>query len=136
MTVLGSGCSEEGSEPDIIEAPAYADGTIVLTDGGVFAVELWNDDGQAIVGDNTFVLRVCLSHTDQGVPGAEIGFDGFMPDEDSRVETAPTIEYVGDGQYELANVELDRPGTWQFDVDVTTDSGVQETVSFAFQLAG
>jgi hypothetical protein len=133
--LAATGCEEESSAPEQIEAPAYQDGTIVLSDEGAFAVELWNEDGEATVGDNTFVLRVCMSDTDQGIPGAHLDFEAFMPDESVALESEPTISYLGDGQYQFANVVLTEAGTWQFDVDIASDGGVEESVHIAFQLA-
>ena len=135
-TFAATGCEEEAtSDNEQIEAPAYQDGTVVLTDQGAFAVELWNEDGEASVGDNTFVLRVCMADTDQGIPNADIDFAAFMPDADVSFDGEASITYLGDGQYERANVELAEAGTWQFDIDIASGSGVEESVHIAFELA-
>lgn len=135
LGVVVSGCDDVSNEPEQIEAPAYVDGAIRLTDEGAFAVELWNKDGAAVVGANTFVLRVCMADTDQGIPGAEIDFSASMPDAEVAGAESPTVTYLGDGQYQVSDLVLEREGTWEFDVAIAVGDSLDESVTFAFQLA-
>jgi hypothetical protein len=55
-----------------------------------------------------------------------------MPLDDGLMERDIEVRYVGDGQYLLDPVELDRAGVWQLDLGIAVGATIREKVSFAF----
>lgn len=132
-------CDSEAIDEELLrEARPFVDGVAKDTEHGAFRIVLRSDDGSLEVGENQLVVRVGFhdpedpSAPGKGIPGANIGLTAWMPLDDGQVEQELPVQYLGDGEYQLAPIELDRPGIWQFDFAVAVGETMRENVSFAF----
>ncbi|PRP99598.1 FixH family protein [Enhygromyxa salina] len=118
----------------------FEDGMAWDSDQGAFRVMLWSDTGDIQVGRNDLVLRLGFHdpvHADapgQGIPGARVDIDAWMPKRDQAMETEPVVTYIGDGQYRIENVVLTDEGVWNFDFDVAVGTSMRESISLAFEI--
>lgn len=131
-----AGCAQS----EDIDAGEYVDGERKLTDHGAFTVVLSNEDGAAVVGENTFYLDVQFPDPEnpraegKGIPGAKVSLDAYMPNGEYVVDVVPEVHYMGEGQYMFEGVVLDQAGVWQFDFEIAVGKTVRESVSFAFEV--
>lgn len=143
MVLLASGaliaCDGDGSDEALVrEARPFVEGVAKDTEGGAFRVVLTTNDGALEVGDNQLVVRVGFHDPDdaldpgQGIPGAQIELLAWMPLDDGLIDRSLAAQYVGDGEYLIDGVELDRPGVWQLDLEIAVGTTMRENVSFAF----
>jgi hypothetical protein len=127
-------------EGEGVEADPYVDGTTVSTHRGAFDVTLTSDSGDLVLGENHLVVRVAFPDPNdpnaegKGVPGAEIELDAWMPNEDHTTRIEPSVTYLGDGEYLVAPVLLDRAGVWALDFDIRVGASIDETAAFAFDV--
>lgn len=138
LFVVGSSLVACSFDP---EAPApYQDGERLLTETGAFHVELWNASGETQVGANDFVLHVAMPNPNAptelgwGIPDAHVHVDAYMPYADHEMPTDAQVAYLGDGQYILSGVNLDREGTWVLDVEIAVGQSIDDHVEFALEL--
>ncbi len=138
LLMLGTSLAACSLEPD---APTpYENGERLLTDSGAFQVELWSAHGQARVGSNDFVLHVAMPNPNDpadlgwGIPDAHVRVDAYMPYADREMPTEAQVAYLGDGQYVLSGVHLDREGTWVLDVGISVGQSIDDHVEFALEL--
>jgi hypothetical protein len=130
-----AGCDTEPEEVELVPAETFAEGVAKDSDVGAFRVMLSTADGLA-VGDNTLFIRLGFhdphdpTAPGQGIPGADVVLDAWMPHGDGSIEGVRGI-YKGDGEYEI-ELELSEPGVWQLDFDLAVGEGVHDSVSFAF----
>ncbi len=126
-----SGCDDQ---PEEGQSVVFDGDTRVETEGGAFSVELWSEVKSPCVGSNTFVLRVCMADTEQGIPNAEIGLEAWMPRADGEAGSESAVTYLGDGQYRIENVELGQGGAWQFDFSIEVGATMRESVAFRYEV--
>ncbi|PRP92149.1 hypothetical protein ENSA5_50960 [Enhygromyxa salina] len=118
----------------------FADGMACDSDQGAFRVVLWSDSGDIEVGRNDLVVRLGFHDPvnpdapGQGIPGARVNFDAWMPTANEAMATTPVVSYLGDGQYRIENVVLPDEGVWNFDFEVSVGDNMYETVSLAFAI--
>jgi hypothetical protein len=118
----------------------FEDGMAWDSDQGAFRVMLWSDTGEIQVGRNDLVLRlgfhdpVDADDPGQGIPGARLDIDAWMPTNDESMPTEPVVTYIGDGQYRIENVVLTDEGVWNFDFDVAIGDSMRESISLAFEI--
>jgi hypothetical protein len=110
------------------------------TEGGAFRVTLTTREGLA-VGENGLIVQVGFHDPNEptgpgmGIPDAEVALEAWMPYDDGFVADPPTPTYLGEGRYLFEDLELDRPGVWQFDLDVAVGETLDEHVGFSFQIS-
>lgn len=129
---VGSGCEEPASADD------YVDGRMEMTDNEAFSTTLFHAQGQPVVGDNTFYLRVAMPAGDgegKGVPNVEVDLGASTLDGSFSMDAAPAVTYEGDGTYRLDHVMLDAAGPWALDFDLELGS-IEEHVTFSFIVEG
>jgi hypothetical protein len=132
-------CDGEASDEALVrEARPFVDGVAKDTEGGAFRIVLNTGDGALEVGQNQLVVRVGFHDPDdpldpgQGIPGAQIELLAWMPLDDGLMDRDLAVQYVGDGEYLIDGLELDRPGVWQLDMAIAVGATMRENVSFAF----
>ncbi|KIG15985.1 hypothetical protein DB30_05039 [Enhygromyxa salina] len=132
--------SEAGDDVQTRAVANFEDGMAWDSDQGAFRVMLWSDSGNIQVGRNDLVLRLGFHdpvHADapgQGIPGARVNIDAWMPTSDEAMQTEPVVTYIGDGQYRIENVVLTDDGVWNFDFDVAIGDSMRESISLAFEI--
>ena len=133
----------DSTEDDSLEYRAvedFQDGMARDSDQGAFRVVLWSDDGELEVGRNDLVVRLGfhdpsdMEGPGQGIPGAHVDLDAWMPTANETMTTEPVVTYIGDGQYRVENVVLPEAGVWNFDFDVAVGDNMHETISLAFAI--
>jgi hypothetical protein len=131
-----AGCAQS----EDLDAAGYVDGERKLTRNGGFAVALYNEDGAAVVGENTFYVRVAFPDPQdpqaegKGIPNAEITLEAHMPNDDLSMDVVPEVTYLGDGEYRLDGVVLEQAGVWQLDFAIAVGKTVRESVTFVFEV--
>lgn len=131
-------CDDFADEALIRDARPFADGVAEDTEGGAFRVVLTSARGSLEVGENQLIVRVGFHDPDdpfdpgKGIPGARIELIAWMPLDDGLTEQDLAVQYLGDGQYLLDPVELDRAGVWQLDLQIAVGTTMRENVSFVF----
>lgn len=143
--VLGSclclalfGCDDELADSLVAEAQPFVDGVAKDTEGDAFRIVLSSRDGELGVGENHVVIRVGFHDPNDplapglGIPSARIAMNAWMPLDDGFISHDLSARYVGDGQYLVDPIELDRAGIWQLDFDIAVGTTIREDVSFAF----
>lgn len=134
-------CDDEIDASLVREAQPFVEGVAADTEGGAFRVVLSSSDGQLGVGENQVMVRVGFHDPEDpldpgvGIPGARIAMSAWMPLEDGLIDHELSAQYVGDGQYLMDRVELDRAGIWQLDLTIAVGVTMRENVSFAFDVA-
>lgn len=122
---------------DSVEADAYVDGTTQMTENGAFEVTLFAEDGDLEAGGNTVILHVAFPEPEgdgAGIPNARVDLTAHMPEEAIEMRSTPLMTYTGGGEYRFDNVMLEDDGVWQFDFTIAVGEGIDEDVSFVFDL--
>jgi hypothetical protein len=131
-------CDDAVDEALVRDADPFVDGVAKDTEGGAFRIVLTSHDGSLDVGDNQLVVRVGFHDPEdpldpgKGIPGASVELSAWMPLDDGQMERDVAVRYVGDGQYLIEPVVLDRAGVWQLDLGIAVGATIREEVSFAF----
>ena len=122
---------------DSVDAEAYVDGTTQMTENGAFEVTLFAEDGDLEAGGNTLILKVAFPEPEgdgAGIPNARVDLTAHMPEEAIEMRSVPLMTYTGGGEYRFDNVMLQDDGIWQFDFTIAVGEGIDEDVSFVFDL--
>lgn len=133
--VCDSGWCQSDRFPAFVESHEWADGVVNVTDGGSYELALWHETGKPVVGDNGFVLDIALTdekYADVEISGAQIWVDCYMPEAQHPMPVSPVVEPQAGGTYALRNLNFDRPGLWQIEVDLAWESFEPESTSFVF----
>lgn len=97
------------------------------TDAGLYVSTIAPADGDATIGPlHAWTVTVT---TPDGAPveGAQIGFDGQMPQHGHRLPTAPQMtETLGSGQYLVEGVRFNMPGWWTISITIDAAAGDDE----------
>lgn len=134
-------CIGADSDVEFREVSEFVDGMAVDSDDGAFRVVLSSEDGALGTGRNDLIVRVGFHDpTDpeaegQGIPGATVLVDAWMPDSETAMQSELEVSYIGDGAYAVDNVVLDRAGVWNVDIEIQVGEGMTETLSLAFDVA-
>ena len=130
--------SPEDGDVETRAVENFTDGMGCDSDQGAFRVVLWSDSGDIEVGRNDLVVRLGFHDPmdpeapGQGIPGARVDLDAWMPAANEAMAAEPVITYLGDGQYRIENVVLHDEGVWNFDIEVGVGANMHETISLAF----
>lgn len=131
------GCDLGPSE--MVEVTTFEDGVTKDTEGGAFRVVLHSSENLE-VGQNEVVARVGMHDPADplgpgwGIPGALVQVDVFPVDGEGE-PVQLTGEYIGDGCYLFADLELSDPGAWQFEFAIHVGETLDESVAFAFEIS-
>lgn len=87
----------------------------------------------AVRADNSWLLRVTDADGDV-VTGAELVVTPYMP-KHQHGSAEVVVSELGDGEYELAPIELIMPGVWEIPVSVTPSDGRASETTFRFCIA-
>ncbi len=108
----------------------FADSTLLVTDKGLFSVEMEIPDKRLKVGKNTVNL-IIHDQTDRDVLGAKVSVTPWMPEMGHGVTSPLTGTDKGRGIYAVENIALLMGGHWEFRINIER-SGTADNVVFNF----
>ncbi len=104
-----------------------ADSKMLITEKGLFSVEMSFPDKGLKVGVNTVDL-IIHDKNDRDVSGAEIAFTPWMPEMDHGVFEDPLIVEKGYGLYRVENIVLVMGGHWEIRINVKKGDRIDNVV--------
>lgn len=104
-----------------------ADSKLLVTEKGMFSVEMSIPDNRLKVGVNTVDI-IIHEERDRDVTGAEVSFTPWMPEMGHGVFTPPVIKEKGNGLYTVENIVLVMGGHWEFRINIKWGSSVDNVV--------
>ena len=116
----------------VIAACVVMAGVAGCDDGGTtqyFEIEYAWIGGEPAVGQNTLLVRVSDVSTDLRTSGLAVDVEPYMPLHGHGSPDTPEVTDLGNGDYRVAPLTFQMPGTWEITIDVE-DGGVHEQVRF------
>jgi len=109
----GTGTHEKSSK----HTKHLADSTLLLTEKGLFSVEMAIPENRFLVGVNTVDIIIHDSN-DRDVTGADITFTPWMPEMGHGAFEDPVVAEKGSGLYRVENIILVMGGHWEMRVTI------------------
>ncbi len=103
------------------------DSKLLVTEKGMFSVEMAIPDNRLKVGVNTVDI-IIHEERDRDVTGAKISFTPWMTEMGHGVFTPPVIKEKGNGLYTVENIVLVMGGHWEFRINIKWGSSVDNVV--------
>jgi len=111
--VLLAGCTDPGQSGDGgVDFPATALLTLA-SDTGALNVEVRSSPQPPIRGVNQIQLTVTSADGGAPVDGLTVSVDPWMPVMGHGSSTNPTVTAEGNGVYDVSDVYMAMPGTWE-----------------------
>jgi hypothetical protein len=124
--LLGVGCSSAAGD-----AGDAAAETRLGANGVVEFVA--TSEGALAEGDNHFEVALRHVETDQPLAGAALQAETVMRSMGHQSATAPHVEEIGEGRYQVAEVVFSMPGLWELRLSASKDA-LYDEVGFVFEV--
>jgi plastocyanin len=120
LTVTAVRGSEEHEHSQGKFTKHLADSKMLVTEKGLFSVEMSINDKRLLVGVNTLDL-IIHDKNDRDVTGADITFTPWMPEMGHGVFESPVVMEKGRGLYTVENIVLVMGGHWEIRIHIKKD---------------
>ncbi len=125
-----AGAGSQGHEKHGKFTKHSADSTLLVTEKGLFSVEMVIPENKLLVGVNTIEL-IIHDNMDRDVTNATVTVTPWMPEMGHGVFEEPIVSEKGSGLYRVENIIIVMGGHWEFRINIKKDN-TEDNVVFDF----
>ncbi len=119
---LAAACGDKAADTGA-EAPATSETRSALSGGGLYRVS-YTPDPDPIPFNEPFGMLVHATAADGAVvDDLSIAVDATMPEHGHGMNTTPTVENLGDGDFQVDGMMFHMEGAWRIEVDLDGSPG-------------